>query len=70
MSLNPTRTRLATLTKQLSLRWKETREHWQDGRAADFEQRYLDELFNQVNVTGASIEALDHALAKIRRDCE
>ena len=70
MSLNSTRTRLATLTKQLSLRWNETREQWQDARAADFEQRYLDELFNQVNVAAASIESLDQALTKIRRDCE
>ena len=70
MSLNVTRTHLATLTKQLSLRWNETREHWQDARAADFEQRYLHDLFNQVNVATASIETLDQALTKLRRDCE
>ena len=70
MSLNSTRTRLSTLTKQLSIRWNETREHWQDAKAADFEKRYLEDLFSRVNVTAASIETLDQALTKIRRDCE
>ena len=70
MSLNSTRTRLTTLTKQLSLRWSETREHWQDTKAAEFEKRFLEELFNRVNVAAASIEELDRALTKIRRDCE
>lgn len=70
MSLNSTRSRLIMLTKQLSLRWGETREHWQDARAADFEKRYLDELFNRVNVAAASIETMDQALTKLRRDCE
>lgn len=70
MSLNSTRSRLLMLTKQLSIRWNETREHWQDAKAADFEKRYLEELFNRVNVTGASLETLDQALTKLRRDCE
>ena len=70
MSLNSTRTRLTTLTKHLSLRWSETREHWQDTKAAEFEKRFLEELFNRVNVAAASIEELDRALTKIRRDCE
>ncbi len=70
MSLNSSRSRLLTLSKQLSIRWNETREHWQDAKAAEFEKRYLDELFNRVNVTAASIETLDQGLAKIHRDCE
>lgn len=70
MSLNSTRTRLTALTKQLSLRWSETREHWQDAKAAEFEKRYLEELFSRVNTAAASIETLDQALTKIRRDCE
>lgn len=70
MSLNSTRSRLVTLTKQLSLRWNETREHWQDAKSEEFEKRYLEELFSRVNVTATSIETLDASLAKIRRDCE
>ncbi|NBV22149.1 MAG: hypothetical protein EBS05_09560 [Proteobacteria bacterium] len=70
MSLNSTRSRLVTLTKQLSLRWNETREHWQDAKSEEFEKRYLEELFSRVNVTAFSIETLDASLAKIRRDCE
>jgi hypothetical protein len=70
MSLNSTRTRLTTLTKQLSIRWSETREHWQDAKAADFEKRHLDELFTRVNNAAASIEDLERILTQIRRDCE
>lgn len=70
MSLNSTRTRLTTLTKQLSIRWQETREHWQDAKAAEFEKRHLDELFNRVNTAAASMEDLERVLAKIHRDCE
>ena len=70
MSLNSTRSRLVTLTKQLSLRWNETREHWQDAKSEEFEKRYLEELFSRVNVTATSIETLDASLAKIHRDCE
>lgn len=70
MTLNSTRSRLTALTKQLSLRWNETREHWQDAKSEEFEKRYLEELFSRVNVTATSIETLDASLAKIRRDCE
>lgn len=70
MSLNSTRTRLTALTKQLSIRWQETREHWQDAKAAEFEKRHLDELFNRVNTAAASMEDLERVLAKIQRDCE
>ncbi len=70
MSLNSTRTRLTALTKQLSIRWSETREHWQDAKAADFEKRYLDELFNRVNTAAASMEDLERVLTKIHRECE
>lgn len=70
MTLNSTRTRLTALTKQLSIRWNETREHWQDAKAAEFEKRHLDELFNRVNTAAASMEDLERVLAKIHRDCE
>lgn len=70
MTLNSTRSRLTALTKQLSLRWNETREHWQDAKSEEFEKRYLEELFSRLNVTATSIETLDASLAKIRRDCE
>lgn len=70
MNLNSTRTRLTALTKQLAVRWQETREHWQDTKATEFEKRYLEELFSRVNTAAAGIEDLDKVLAKLRRDCE
>lgn len=70
MNLNSTRTRLTALTKQLAIRWQETRGHWQDSRAIEFEKRYLEELFSRANTAAGSIEDLDKVLAKLRRDCE
>jgi len=70
MSLQSSRTRLTALTKQLAVRWQETREHWQDAKADEFEKRYLDELFGRVNTTAQSLEELDRVLAKLRQDCE
>ncbi|MFM8469535.1 MAG: hypothetical protein ACKODH_06135 [Limisphaerales bacterium] len=70
MSLQSSRTRLTALTKQLAVRWQETREQWQDARADDFQKRHLDELFARVNAAAHSLEELDRVLAKLRHDCE
>jgi len=70
MSLNTTRTRLTALTRQLAIRWNETREHWQDAKALEFEKRYMEELLSRTNTAAAGIEELEQVLAKLRRDCE
>ena len=62
--------RLAILTLQLSNQWQQTREHWQDARGREFEQRYMQELTQSVDRAVAVIEQLDKVVAKIRNDCE
>lgn len=62
--------RIAALTKRLEQGWRETRERWQDAKAAEFEERFMRELNTTVNVTSAGIENLERILRNIRNDCE
>lgn len=70
MNLNGNRTRLATLTKELLVNWTQTREHWRDAKAAEFEHRYLEELATSVDAAVLAIDKLDALVKKIRSDCE
>lgn len=70
MSLNASKSRLATLTKDLAAQWRETREYWRDDRAREFEQRYMDDLLSSVTNTLNSIDTLERILNRIRDDCQ
>lgn len=70
MNLRANRAQLTTLTKELQRRWEQTRLHWQDDRAREFEARYLQSLEAQVNAATAALDKLDRVLAQVRRDCE
>jgi hypothetical protein len=70
MSLNGNKSRLTALTKNISLRWAETKDHWRDAKSAEFEQRFMQELFPHVNKAAAAVEKLEELLNKIRKDCE
>jgi hypothetical protein len=70
MSLSANRTRLASITKELSGKWKETKEYWRDTKSQEFESKYLQELFDGVDAAGGVMEQLDKVLNRIRTDCE
>ena len=70
MSLNASKSRLAALTKDLAVRWRETREYWRDDRAREFEQHYMDDLLSGVTNALNNIENLERIISKIRSDCE
>ncbi len=70
MSLNANKTRLTALTKNISIRWAETRDHWRDAKSEEFDQRFIQELFPRVNRAAAAIEKLEELLKKIRKECE
>jgi hypothetical protein len=63
-------TRLAALTKELRIQWQQTREYWADAKSREFEQKYLQELYTNVEKTAAVIEQLDKLLTRIKKDCE
>lgn len=70
MSLNSSKSRLAGLTKELSLRWTDTREHWRDAKSAEFEQRFMQELFARMNQATTALDKLEELGKRIRKDCE
>lgn len=70
MSLSASRSRLNALTRELSVRWQETREAWTDAKRAEFERQYLDALFSAVDRAGSALEQLDELVTQARRDCE
>ena len=70
MNLSGSKNRLMAITKELSKRWEDTKNHWRDGKSQEFEQRYMTELFAHVDKTVTVMEKLDEVLNKVRHDCE
>jgi hypothetical protein len=70
MSLQASKARLATLTRELWGKWEQTKELWQDSKSREFEQKYMDELMAGVNRAVAHIQELDKIITKVRTDCE
>ena len=70
MNLNGNKSRLTGLTKDLSLRWADTHEHWRDAKGAEFERQFMQDLFPRVNAATAAIERLDEIFKRMRNVCE
>ena len=70
MSLGGSKSRLAAVAKELSLKWDDTKNYWKDDKSREFEHRYLEELFAQVDKAVTVIDKLDEILTKVRKDCE
>lgn len=58
------------LTREISLRWAETKIHWRDSKSDEFDRRFMVELAAQVSRTEVNVEKLDALLQKVRSDCE
>jgi uncharacterized protein YeaO (DUF488 family) len=70
MNLSGSKNRLIAITKELSNRWEDTKNHWRDAKSQEFEQRYMTELFANVDKTVTVMEKLNEVLTKVRNDCE
>jgi len=70
MSMAGSKSRLVGATKELQLKWEQTKNYWRDQKSMEFEQRYLQELFAGVDKTIVIVEKLDELLKKVRHDCE
>ena len=70
MSAVGSKGRLAGASKQLALKWQETKNYWRDEKSAEFERKYLQELFVGMDKAISVIEKLDELLKKVRNDCE
>lgn len=70
MSLSANKGRMIGLTKEISLRWADTKNHWRDARSAEFEQRFMQELTPRVNQATTAIDKLEELFKRIRKECE
>jgi hypothetical protein len=70
MNLSGSKNRLIALTKELSNRWEDTKNHWRDAKSQEFESRYMTELFANVDRTITVMDKLNEVLIKVRKDCE
>jgi hypothetical protein len=70
MSLNGNKSRMAGLTKEISLHWADTKNHWRDARSAEFERRFMQELAPRVNQAATAIDKLEELFNRIRKECE
>ena len=70
MSISANGKLVMSATKELWLRWQETRSSWQDSKSGEFEQRYLLELQGGVDRALPVFADLDKLIAKVRSDCE
>jgi ribosome-binding factor A len=70
MNLSGSKNRLVAITKELSKRWDETKNYWRDAKSQEFEQRYMTELFANVDKTINVMDKLNELLTKVRKDCE
>jgi len=70
VSTTTSKGRLVGASKELALKWEETKNYWRDAKSQEFERQYLQELFAGVNRAVSVIEKLDEILKKVRSDCE
>jgi hypothetical protein len=70
MNLSGNKGRMTGLTRDLLLRWGETKNFWRDAKSEEFERRFIAELDASVSRTALIIDKLDELLKKVRSDCE
>jgi hypothetical protein len=70
MNLSGHKGRLVGLTRDVTLRWAETKNYWRDAKSEEFERQYMAELSASVGRAVLIVEKLDELLKKVRSDCE
>jgi hypothetical protein len=70
MSVHESRGNLAKAVKELTLRWAEARQNWDDAQAVDFEDKFIRELEANIRSAGSAMDQMAVVLTQARRDCE
>jgi hypothetical protein len=70
MSIGANGKTLVALTKELMLRWEDTKNVWHDGKSEEFERKYLNDLLTGVDKSAEVFEQLDKLMNHVRNDCE
>lgn len=70
MNLSGNKAALSGATKELLLRWSETKNYWHDAKSREFEEHYLQELMARVDKAATIIDKLDEVLQRVHKDCD
>ena len=70
MNLSGQKAQITGATKELLLRWSETKNFWRDAKSREFEEKYLLELVARVDKTATIIDKLEEVLKKVHQDCD
>ena len=70
MNLSGNKSRLVGLTKEISVRWSDTKSHWHDTKSVEFDEKFMQELAPRVHQAVAAIDQLDELFKRIRKECE
>jgi hypothetical protein len=70
MNLSGHKAQISGSTKELMLRWQETKNYWRDGKAREFQDHYLAELQARVDKATTIIDKLEEVLKKVHDDCD
>jgi len=68
--LQTSATRLRRATRELMLKWEETKSHWNDDANRDFETNHLQPLLPQLSLTVNVVQRLNELLERAERECE
>lgn len=70
MNLSANKSQLVALTRDLSVAWESTKNHWRDAKSEEFGRRYLEQLLLLMEKAGDVCDRLDKLTTKVRNDCE
>ena len=70
MNVNGSAANLAQSMKELKIECERVGGYWRDAKRQEFEQRYLEQLPNDVSRAATVIKEIASVLEKVRKDCE
>jgi hypothetical protein len=70
MNVNGSAANLAQTMKELKIEWERVGGYWRDAKRQEFEERYLEQLPNDVTRAALVIKEIATVLEKVRKDCE
>jgi len=70
MNLGGHKAQISGATKELVLRWLETKNYWRDAKSREFEEHYIAELQARVDKATMIIDKLEEVLKKVHDDCD
>jgi hypothetical protein len=70
MNLSGSKALLTDSTRELLTRWHQTRASWNDRKAREFEETWIDGLAETLSHAVRVIDELEKLLGKVHADCE